>query len=175
MGRITNLKRKKFVKELLKTGNRTEAVARTYPNMKRSTAGSYATELMKNENVQREIREAMIEANLTPDTILKHTSKIVAKGSEQLDSQRVSPELYAKTLNDLLRIYTKLGKSIKQQTNININVDATTPQLLKKRQEYSSFFNNIIEGESIGTKDIVNDKVNDEGTPPTRIKKKKRD
>ena len=127
MGRMTTMKKKKFVKELIATGNITEATQRAYPNATRRSASAIGNKLLKREDIQLQLQEAMAKSGLNIDKIVDNKKKIIAKGMTQLKSQRVSPELVNKSLDDLMNIYMKLGKGNKTQTNININVDATTP------------------------------------------------
>lgn len=146
--RITNIRKRKFVRELIKTGNQTEAVVRAYPNMKRKTAGQYAGDLLAKEDVKKELEKQMRLNELGPDDIVKHTKELIVKGQNDLPMQTVTPELYGKTLNNLMNIYSKLGENVKYNQSLNINISAsTTPELLKKRKEYNNFFDAVIDGE----------------------------
>jgi hypothetical protein len=147
---IPEIRKAIFVKEYLKTKNATEATQRAYPNMKRHSANRYAVELMKNEDVQKEIEMSLRRQELTPEHLAEHTKEILEQGKQQLGQQTVTPELYSKTLFNVFSVYSKLGERVKLSQNLNINIDtASTPDLLRKRQEFNSFFNSVIDGETV--------------------------
>lgn len=140
-----------------------------YPNMSRSAARSYSTQLMQKDSIKKELKQVMAEQGLTLDTLIGETRELLARGKVDLEQQKVTPELYSKTLFKLLDY--QLDDRLGNKTTLNLNIDyTTTPELLKHRAKLASFFNNIVEGETIVTKDSM-ESMDTPGTPPKENKK----
>jgi hypothetical protein len=148
------IRRRKFVKELVRTGNQTEAAMAAYPNMKRTTASIQGTKLVNRPEVKEEIRLVMAQQGLTLTELVAQKHGLISQGQEQLKDSKVTPELYNKVLDKLIDLHT--DDRLRVNNTLNLNIEAsTTPELLQERARYAKFFNSIVDGEQVVDKPTV--------------------
>ena len=162
------LRRTKFVKEYVKTLSPTEAMTKAYPNMKRTTATAHANKMLQRPDVKLELKAVLEQQGLTLPALVEQSKGMLTQAKEQLPEQKITPELYYKMLDGFIKL--SVEDRLKVQTSLNINLDyTTTPELLTQRDRYASFFNSIVEGET------VSQPTHGESQPPihpkTKIKK----
>lgn len=145
--KAVDVKRKKFVTEYVKHGNLTQAMTTAYPRMKRTSAASLSSQMIKQPDIQAEIRKEMALQGVDMPAIIAKKKTLIAQGEQQLEHQTVSPELFNKTLDSVIELWMKTGSVGQNQTTINIdNVNVT--QLHQRRQQLKKWFDNIIDSDT---------------------------
>jgi hypothetical protein len=148
-----NPRERKFVKEYVKHGNLGEAVKESYNPKTKQSASSMGSQIIKRPRVQRAIIEAMQEQNITPDWLLSKKKTLINQGMRQLPNQRVSPETLNKTLDSMFKLYATAGVSIQHNSQLHLHLhEKTRGEVLAKRNEYSDYFNEILDGETVKDK-----------------------
>lgn len=147
-----SLKKRKFVTAYVKSGNKTRAVMEAYgyenTKSKKQTAAVYGSTLTKQPEVKAAIRSelASIEG-LQIKKVLQRKSDLLDVGEEQLGQQKVTPELYNKTLDSIIDLYKSLDIQNSQQlgnSQVHYHLhQAPTKEVLEKRQEYAEYFAEI--------------------------------
>jgi hypothetical protein len=144
-----NIKQRKFVREYVKTGNITQSAFEAYNHKTRNSAASHGSQLLKGENIQRAILEAMDNSEMSPEWILAKKKKLINKGMQDLEDSKVSPEVLNKSLDGLLKLYDSAGGG-GLNTNKTLHLhqhysNMTRDEVLKARQVNSQWFNDIID------------------------------
>jgi|SRR3989344_1036932 len=154
MGRIPEVKVAKFVKAYLATGNLTESILQSYPNMKkRTSARSYGNRLIKHPDVQRQLQKALKRANLDTNELVGIKKDIIHQGASQLPGKDISPELLNKTIQELLDLQIRAQEKGQDRTSnvwnyLRIDINSTPMKEIEaKASDLKQFFGGILEGE----------------------------
>lgn len=149
----------KFAKAYVKNGgNATQAVLETKP-ISYDSARATGTRLLKREDVQREIQQALEDVEIDYKYILNTRKEVVSKGLDQLRGKRkegesfVSPSDISKHLQGIEGVMDKLGNqgvsnrsSSSSAQHLHLHLEEKTPkEILTKRHELGNWFNGILD------------------------------
>lgn len=113
-----NPKKRKFVREVAKHGNLTQAAMEAYNHKRKTSAASHGSQLMKQDDVKLMLRKALdVDKGMDLKSLLEKKKKLISQGEESLGQQKVTPELYNKTLDSVIDLYKYLGESTVSKGN----------------------------------------------------------
>lgn len=141
----TKPQEKRFVKEYIKTGNAKQSALEAF-NVKESSAGQVAHQKLKQDHIQVMIKEAMAAENLDPQWVIKQRKQIIEKGMKELDSVKIAPSDIEKNLTGLEKLMLlngNKGENSNSHQHLHLHGSLTRQEVLDKRQEVSSFFEDI--------------------------------
>lgn len=151
------LEAKKFAKAYVKHGGNATKAASEVKALKYDSARQTGMRLLKREDVQREIAQALIDEGLSIGYVLNARKQFVDKGMNQLNGEKrpnepfVSPKDVHSHLQGIEAIMLRLGEeSGKSNPTVGLHLhleSKSVPDVLKKRQELSTWFNGILDGE----------------------------
>lgn len=149
---------KKFVDAYVANGgNATEAIIATGKKIKRASSARRGSDLLKRKDIQLQIQDALEATGIDYKYVLDARKEVVQQGRNHLKGKRKDRELLVtpKDIHShLMGIETVLGRIGESGLNTNKSQhlhlhleEKSQKELLEKRQELSSWFTDVIEGD----------------------------
>jgi hypothetical protein len=151
------IERKKFVKAFIEHGGNATRAAQEVRPVKYESARTLGMRLMRREDIKREIAEALEEHGISMGYVLNVRRKFVDVGVRQLEGKKganepwVSPKDVNSHLQGIEGIMKRLeedGGKNPSHVGLHLHLDSkSVPEVIAKRNELSSWFNEILDGD----------------------------
>lgn len=156
-----NVKRRKFIKNYVKTGAKEQSaiLAGYSPKSARSTA----TELLQNPEVQQEITKVLDKAGLTDDKLAENLNIAIDKG---VNAERVSVSDGIRGIELAMRLKDKFPSIRQEITSKSFNVSLKGKSLQELTTQYNALLDEMQEFKRLteSTNDIGSIEATQEGT-----------
>jgi hypothetical protein len=156
-----HIEAKKFAKAYIKNGGVAAHAALEIKPYAATSARTVGIRMLKREDVQKAIAEAMEQEGISFGYLLNARKQFVDAGLKQLNGQKreneplVSPKDVHSHLLGLEAISKRLeeaGGENNSSRSVHLHLDSkSVPEVLAKRNEVSSWFTSILDGEVIDT------------------------
>lgn len=141
------VKQKKFVSGMVRHGNQTRAARDAYETKKDSSAGAIGTQLMRRDDVRKELQRQLTEQGMSIKYLLEGKKRIITRGMEDVGQMPVKPEILNKTLDSMIELYMPKDGAVNKGINTlhqHIHLESKDKsELLKERNKLSQWFNDI--------------------------------
>jgi hypothetical protein len=150
----------KFADSFVKNGgNATQAIMEARPDLTYNSARTTGARILKYDDVQLAIQQALEKNNIDYDYILNARKQFVDVGLKQLNGQKeekepfVSPNDVSRHLQGIENIVERIGERGGRDGNgasqhLHLHLENKTPkEILTKRHELNSWFDNVLDND----------------------------
>ena len=152
------IEERKFARAIVSNGgNATQAVLDTGKKIKRASARTRGKDLLKRESVREEIEKALKDSGVSFKYVLDARKEVVEQGKRHLDGRRRDKELlvtpkdmhsHLQGIESIMLRTADKGNLSNKSKHLHLHLEEKSQkELLEKRQELSSWFTDVIEGD----------------------------